>query len=84
MSESKQLKKIIQRNGKNLYIYPCGECGQDVEMSEPITTEVVCDKCSAPDYGSECDVCGATPVVPQTGMCGPCSFGDADTAGGNW
>lgn len=37
-----------------------------------------------PDYSSKCDVCGETPVVPATGMCGPCSFGEAGTAGGNW
>jgi len=37
-----------------------------------------------PDWTSECDVCGASPVVPATGMCGPCSFGEADTIGGNW
>ena len=37
-----------------------------------------------PDYNSECEVCGATPVVPVTGMCGPCTFGEAETAGGNW
>lgn len=37
-----------------------------------------------PDYGSTCDVCGAFPVVPATGMCGPCSFGEASTAGGDW
>lgn len=34
--------------------------------------------------GSNCEVCGASPVVPITGMCGPCTFGEADTAGGNW
>lgn len=37
-----------------------------------------------PDWGSGCEVCGATPVIPVTGMCGPCTFGEADTAGGNW
>ena len=37
-----------------------------------------------PDYASGCEVCGAKPVVPMTGMCGPCTFGEADTIGGNW
>lgn len=23
-------------------------------------------------------------IVPVTGMCGPCTFGEADTADGNW
>jgi hypothetical protein len=37
-----------------------------------------------PDWTHTCENCGATPVVPLTGMCGPCTFGEADTAGGNW
>ena len=37
-----------------------------------------------PDWNTPCDVCGATPTVPATGMCGPCTFGEAATAGGNW
>ena len=36
------------------------------------------------DWEHPCDVCGALPTVPETGMCGPCTFGEADTAGGNW
>ena len=37
-----------------------------------------------PDWKSECMVCGASPIVPETGMCGPCTFGEAETARGNW
>ena len=37
-----------------------------------------------PDYSRECEVCGASPVLPVTGMCGPCTFGEADTIDGNW
>jgi hypothetical protein len=37
-----------------------------------------------PDWNHECEVCGQTPVVPLTGLCGPCTFGEADTVGGNW
>jgi hypothetical protein len=37
-----------------------------------------------PDWSAECDVCGASPTVPLTGMCGPCTWGEADTIGGNW
>jgi len=37
-----------------------------------------------PDWNQVCLVCGDTPVVPVTCMCGPCTFGEADTAGGNW
>jgi len=39
---------------------------------------------TSPDWTSQCENCGATPIVPATGMCGPCTFGEADTAGGNW
>jgi len=37
-----------------------------------------------PDWTHCCSVCGVSPVVPATGMCGPCTFGEADTAGGGW
>jgi len=37
-----------------------------------------------PDWTGHCENCGASPILPATGMCGPCSFGDAETAGGNW
>ena len=32
----------------------------------------------------DCDVCGQNPTVAETGLCGPCCFGEAETAGGNW
>lgn len=37
-----------------------------------------------PDWENTCETCGSTPVLPITGMCGPCTFGEADTAGGEW
>lgn len=37
-----------------------------------------------PDWSGTCEVCGQSPVVPLTGMCGPCTFGEADTVDGNW
>lgn len=37
-----------------------------------------------PDWTGKCEVCGESPIVPETGMCGPCTFGDAETYGGNW
>ena len=37
-----------------------------------------------PDWSGKCEVCGESPIVPATGMCGPCTFGEADTIGGNW
>lgn len=37
-----------------------------------------------PDWTKKCENCGQTPIVPITGLCGPCTFGEADTIGGNW
>ena len=37
-----------------------------------------------PDWDTECEVCGQKPVMPLTGMCGPCTTGEASTLGGNW
>ena len=42
------------------------------------------DLSTEPDWDGECEVCGQSPVVPVTGLCGPCTFGEADTIGGNW
>ena len=39
---------------------------------------------TTPDWDRQCENCGATPIVPATGLCGPCTFGDISTAGGNW
>lgn len=36
------------------------------------------------DWGGRCDICGQSPTVPETGMCGPCTFGESETMGGNW
>ena len=37
-----------------------------------------------PDPDHDCGVCGASPVVSATGLCGPCTWGESDTAGGAW
>ena len=37
-----------------------------------------------PDWTRTCTNCEATPVVPCTGLCGPCTFGESETADGNW
>lgn len=36
------------------------------------------------DWHGECAVCGSSPLVDGTDLCGPCCFGEAETAGGNW
>jgi len=42
------------------------------------------DPRSKPDWKKACIVCGEKPTHPLTEMCGPCTFGEAETAGGNW
>jgi len=37
-----------------------------------------------PDWKGKCDNCEETPVVPMSGLCGPCHFGEADTMQGDW
>ncbi len=37
-----------------------------------------------PDWRGSCMACGASPILPLTDLCGPCTFGDAETSGGNW
>lgn len=44
----------------------------------------VSGKSVEPDWSKPCEACGAKPVLPLTGLCGPCTFGEADTSGGNW
>lgn len=36
------------------------------------------------NYVVKCCVCGAKPTVADTGLCGPCCTGEADTVGGDW
>ena len=36
------------------------------------------------DWKVKCSNCGQLPTVHPLGLCGPCCFGEADTAGGNW
>jgi hypothetical protein len=37
-----------------------------------------------PDWQNVCHNCGSTPVVPVSGLCGPCHFGEADMVSGGW
>lgn len=41
-------------------------------------------KDGAKDYDTPCQNCDALPTVHPTALCGPCCFGEAETAGGNW
>lgn len=61
-------------------VYHCAQCkGFHVQREELESARDL-----RPDYRGKCDNCGASPIVPASGMCGPCTFGEADTAGGNW
>lgn len=53
-----------------------------LKLDEPV--QQAAEKDLNPDWTHECEVCGQTPIVPFTGLCGPCTFGEANTAGGNW
>jgi len=55
---------------------------RDEAPATPVDPEEADD--TTPDWDTKCSVCGAVPTVPVTGMCGPCTFGEADTYGGNW
>lgn len=65
----------------------CTHCGKVAELSEEIKPDhcVPCQKKRfEPNWKRKCENCGASPVLPLTGMCGPCTFGEAETIGGNW
>lgn len=58
---------------------------------QPIRVEKAADsvpkearRAGEPDWTGKCDNCGESPIVPETGLCGPCTFGEAETVGGNW
>ena len=36
------------------------------------------------NYKVSCMVCEQKPTVGDLGLCGPCTWGEADTYGGNW
>jgi hypothetical protein len=60
---------------------------QKAPVKAPIkeeTTPTRDDPEMRPDWNRRCTNCGAVPIVPLTGLCGPCTFGEGETAGGNW
>lgn len=65
---------------------PCMGCGvkTEIDADHPKGYGIVCEKCHEPDWNGQCCVCEQSPIVPITGMCGPCTWGEAETAGGNW
>ncbi len=79
--------------GMKLRLLPCPKCGvpklAGVNSApawippRPTATKANATECN-PDWSGECSTCGSSPTVPATGLCGPCTFGEASTAGGNW
>lgn len=53
-------------------------------MKDKKPTKKENDEAFEKDWKNPCEVCGAVPTVSATGMCGPCTWGEADTANGNW
>ena len=53
---------------------------EGMDPNEHLTDEQAFEKV----WDQECIVCGQSPTVRATEMCGPCTFGEADTVGGNW
>ena len=55
---------------------------ETLNMDEPLTAE---EKNKVrPCWTENCENCRQYPIVPVTGLCGPCTFGEADTAHGAW
>ncbi len=68
-------------------IVPCPKCGHQAKTSAGFYAHRHAkhpDPESDPDWTGKCENCGESPILPSTGMCGPCTFGEAETAGGNW
>ena len=55
-----------------------------IQAGSPAQNKELTEKESSPDWSRKCEICGQSPIVPITGMCGPCTFGEAETDGGNW
>lgn len=56
---------------------------RDMGHTENVAGQILANV-GQPNWDFKCTVCGATPVVSGIGLCGPCCFGEAATAGGNW
>jgi ribosomal protein L37E len=87
-AEERRDSKVIlfdttAKNGQEECWVCGGSCafGRPAKKGEPLSHK---DPHMRPDWTRECEVCGKRPVVPATKMCGPCSFGEAKTAGGDW
>lgn len=53
-------------------------------MSDKPENEVEEVEAFEKNWETPCIVCRDLPTVAETGLCGPCCWGEAETAGGNW
>lgn len=75
------MKKLKCANCNKVHEYKPEEIPDDVKKGK---AKILCDDCGEPDWNGKCEVCGSSPIHKATGLCGPCTFGEADTVGGNW
>lgn len=80
MSEKGKQKLVCIGCRKSVHLAP----DEIPEVVKKGKAGIICDECNAPDWDGKCEVCGSSPVHRMTGMCGPCTFGEADTVGGDW
>ena len=55
-----------------------------IEPVEYLETATATKDDFRPDWSLKCSNCEASPIVPLSGLCGPCHFGAADTLNGEW
>ena len=79
MTQQKNLKRRIRAR-----MAETGESYTAARRAVLAGSEVEADPRGRKNYDARCQVCDATPTVGDTKLCGPCCFGEADTAGGNW
>lgn len=58
------------------------EAGKGQKLCTCETTDAQC--MYRKNHARPCQVCGAKPTVGDLALCGPCCWGEAATAGGNW
>ncbi len=76
----KDLKKRLAYLGTRL----CPACYQAKIKREQAPSEAETRDAFKKNWKKKCVSCGAKPTVGNTDLCGPCCFGEAETAGGNW
>jgi len=88
--KSKRSKKTVfgvWDNGKEVSVFETERKAKywvKNQTPDPAEGRELNEEETRPDWSRECNNCGESPIVPITGLCGPCTFGEAETIGGNW